>query len=1054
MNDAETRNSIHFGEALRKLLDYQRRNDSVPVGDALDSRIRLAIWHGDMGQRSAVDELQEIVHECVRVLDANDPVALRARFHHARWLHISGHSKDADRIMTVLLDDACNQIGERHPLTIDVAKELKSWRTKPRQQPKPINSSPSRPSRHETHHDGQEAASEAEAELVARLQADNVVPDPIEGYDLDELFEKEVRLLVRSSHAAAPLLEALALSFEHGVPRLDGVWATMANALSAMVLVEEADIVDLIEAAGPYIRADVDDGMIVYRLAHRGLVEAVLAKASRRTGLADELDSELRQRCISTALIREFVPNRYVRRNLPRHAAAGGHLDDLARAPLVLDQVDLDVLVEELLRASFGATPLPNELSGVLQAQHQLIGRSSDDRTVLRTLVSAHGRVRPKKLANLTPPVWTPAWTYAARDPRHLTIKGAPTRSSQRRQRHEVLALASATLPNDVRIVIIGYEAGTVELWNALTGRKIDADIVAAGDLVNIDTVMIDDHVLLAVLGTGGVRMWDMARRAPYTETWSEHDEIQAGTVARLPDGQRVLVLVDAQGHLVVLDPRTVEVLSRSIAKLDCPVRGITVFPSRRVTGDSVATLGDDGVIHFWEISPLRLTDTTIHLESSSATSIAAVQISGTTRLWVGAHNGKISLWDPYTGENVIQAAPDPHSGAVLAVAAITDRTETLVATGGAAGTIILRESTSGAKARVPLTGHTAQVRALAAVQLDDTRTVLVSAGRDSSVRMWDLSDARALGLKGRAGRGFGTAMAMARVGPNAETRLIIGYQNGSLRQHDIGSGEPVGTPIRAYQSKVRMMTELSTQGASSLVATVGEKIVRIWDPTSTSPLAEHPLPGGKEICTIVSTQAGRDTLLAMGFASGEIIVWNPTTDQSRPIEAHSGRVNAIVSATVHDHTYLVSAGEDRKIRFWNPGSGEHEEPDIINKVNSAHAMCLLPSTYGPTLVMSGDESDGKLRRYELANRQDLPTFSVDKNSRMSALYCLVDADERPVLVGIGRRSSIMVWRSGSSQVVHRLDLDGTIEASHAFDSFLVLSTQRGLYALNLTFRG
>lgn len=547
--------------------------------------------------------------------------------------------------------------------------------------------------------------------------------------------------------------------------------------------------------------------------------------------------------------------------------------------------------------------------------------------------------------------------------------------------------------------------------------------------------------------------MWDIARRAPHTEPWFGEGEIRAGTTARLPNGRQVLVVVDARGHLVVLDSLTLDVLDRSVAVLDQPGHGITAFPSQRTTGHSVATL-DNGAVRFWDIGPLRLTDTSVRLAGGSATSITAAQVNGTTRLWVGADNGKVSIWNPYTGENVVPSAPDPHSGPVNAVAAVPDTPDgTLFASGGAGGAIILRDSTSGKKAAATLTGHTAKVRALAAVRLDNARTVLVSAGRDSSVRMWDLSDARALGVNGRADRSVGTAMTTARVGPDAETRLIVGYKDGSLRQHDLSTGETVGAPIRAHPSKVRMMTTLSTQEKNSQVATIGDKTVRVWDFESPIPQAEHPLPGGKEILALTSTRVGKKTVLAMGFSTGEIMLWNPSTDQSSLIGAHDAKVAAIIPATVHDRTYLVSADKDGVVRFWNPDSGEPDGPDIVTGFVPTGAICVLESSYGPTLAMGSAKPQGKVRRYDLANREVLPGLTVDSNSFTTTLHCLADADDRTVLVGT-ERASIMIWPPRAGREAHRLDLDGEIEASCAFGSLLVLSTQHGLYALELTLRG
>ncbi|GAA1363266.1 hypothetical protein GCM10009661_11160 [Catellatospora chokoriensis] len=93
------------------------------------------------------------------------------------------------------------------------------------------------------------------------------------GKDQRELFAAAVTRLSAVSATFDPLMEALALSRGRGLPRSDGIWATVATALTSGRAVTEGDIDQLLDAAAPYILLDVEDGQSVYRLSHHNFRE-------------------------------------------------------------------------------------------------------------------------------------------------------------------------------------------------------------------------------------------------------------------------------------------------------------------------------------------------------------------------------------------------------------------------------------------------------------------------------------------------------------------------------------------------------------------------------------------------------------------------------------------------------------------------------------------------------------------------------------------------------------------------------------------------------------
>ena len=97
------------------------------------------------------------------------------------------------------------------------------------------------------------------------------------------------------------------------------------------------------------------------------------------------------------------------------------------------------------------------------------------------------------------------------------------------------------------------------------------------------------------------------------------------------------------------------------------------------------------------------------------------------------------------------------------------------------------------------LTGHTADVRAVAAAQVDG-RPVVVSGSHDGTVRVWDLATGRPIGslLTGhrRGVRGGDRAAGRAPV-------VISGSDDKTVRVWDLATGRPVGSPFTGHTDVV-----------------------------------------------------------------------------------------------------------------------------------------------------------------------------------------------------------------------------------------------------------
>jgi hypothetical protein len=149
--------------------------------------------------------------------------------------------------------------------------------------------------------------------------------------------------------------------------------------------------------------------------------------------------------------------------------------------------------------------------------------------------------------------------------------------------------------------------------------------------------------------------------------------------------------------------------------------------------------------------------------------------------------------WAPVSTHRVLGS----DLGAVTALAVAEQQGRTMIVSGGKDGSIRIWDLDEGRAAGAPLTGHTRGVTALAVAERQG-RTVIVSGGKDGSIRIWDMERGRAVGasLTGHT-RGV-TALTVAQL--QGRTLIVSGGGEGGIRIWDLEQGRAVGTPLTGHK--------------------------------------------------------------------------------------------------------------------------------------------------------------------------------------------------------------------------------------------------------------
>jgi WD40 repeat protein len=239
-----------------------------------------------------------------------------------------------------------------------------------------------------------------------------------------------------------------------------------------------------------------------------------------------------------------------------------------------------------------------------------------------------------------------------------------------------------------------------------------------------------------------------------------------------------------------------------------------------------------------------------------------------------------------------------------------------------------------------------------------DGRT-LAFAGRDGTVRVWDLARRQPVGepLRGHEGEVRGVAFS-----PDGKNLASAGA-DGTVRLWDLTRRQPRGEPLRGHQGSIY---GVAFSGDGRTLASVGlEGIVRLWDIVRQQPLGE-PLLGHQGSTRSVAFSPDGRTLASAG-TEGTVRLWDIVRGQplGAPLSGHKGSVLGVAFSP--DGKTLASAGEDGT-RLWDVVRRQPSDDPLRGFQGWAHSVAFSPD--GKTLASAG--IGGIVWLWDIASRQPL----------------------------------------------------------------------------------
>ncbi len=501
--------------------------------------------------------------------------------------------------------------------------------------------------------------------------------------------------------------------------------------------------------------------------------------------------------------------------------------------------------------------------------------------------------------------------------------------------------ILSATLSPDGRTAATGHRGGVVRLWR-VDGGKLARALRPPGPPAAITAVAFspDGRRVAASAGTRAF-VWDVRRPNPIFVGRHESD---VAAVAFDPTGLR-LATGDERGSARVwsLNGRKVTVLIGHEGK----VTSLAFAPD----GRSLVTGGEDETARVWD---LRTGTTTAELRGHDSLVLGVAFGRDGKRIVTGSADRTLRFW-------AVDADP------VRAVLVEPDRLRVMDVAFDPAGKRLVTGANRAVRIWDVPSRRTVQSAAqgtapddwVESVRFDRGGSVIVSAGDDGTVRIWDGRTGEPRGTLGRAGA---LELYDAAVSPAGDL-VLAGGRDGTARLWRWRQRKLVAR-LRTPAERVNGVA-FSPDGG--LLAVGAGRAVRIWrDGSFGRPaivLRDRSGAALNQVTSVAFAPGGK--LVAAGSDSGTWSLWDvPTRRLVARVKAHPDALTDI--AFSRDGAYLATAGWDGAVKVWTVPGGTL----VTSKRTGARLEAVAFAPHGRLVAVSGD--GGRTTVFECAECRPL----------------------------------------------------------------------------------
>jgi WD40 repeat protein len=378
--------------------------------------------------------------------------------------------------------------------------------------------------------------------------------------------------------------------------------------------------------------------------------------------------------------------------------------------------------------------------------------------------------------------------------------------------------------------------------------------------------------------------------------------------------------------------------------------------------------------------------------------------------------------WQPWwaTGSKLSKALRDTltgHAGPVNAVACATIKGRDVAVTAGRDGTVRIWDLASAEQVGHSLTGHRGSVDRIV-VPPGAGRPLAVSGGRDGTVRVWDLAHGEQDGPPLAEVAGSVTALTCGSAGDGVAV-VVAGDRAGHARAWTLPDRLPYGTPIRGAAGAVTALAWIAQQDGPVVIVgdrspTVGAYRLgngRLLDRTSvdagpvTVAFARAASIGSTDVLLV----DGRDGLVLVRFSWQGLFSANVGTSGEQAV--------AVSEATVDADSFVIRGTRPGTVELALPDFFRSREKHLVRRLHG-HAGQVrdiaVTSVSGRTVAVTAGD-DETVRVWDLVRGIEEKDVAQGHVGTVTAAACV-----RGLAVTGGRDGRILAWDLPSGEAVGR----------------------------------
>src|SRR5690606_8184716 len=264
---------------------------------------------------------------------------------------------------------------------------------------------------------------------------------------------------------------------------------------------------------------------------------------------------------------------------------------------------------------------------------------------------------------------------------------------------------------------------------------------------------------------------------------------------------------------------------------------------------------------------------------------------------------------------------------------------------------------------------HSGDVTSVAVGELDG-RPIAVSAGRDRTVRVWDLTTRKQIGNlvveeepgEPPSGPDHVTTVAVGEL--DGQPVAVSGGVDAAVRIWDLRTRKQIGAKLTGHEHVVASVAIAELDGRPVVISSSGDGTIRFWDP-STGKRAGAPLVSeGGTITSFVLTEYDGDPALVSAHHDGAIRLWDLTTRKQIGKMTGHHMALSVALGEFDGRTVVVSSGLDGTIRLWDLSARE-QIGDPIPAHDRAGGPLAVARANGRQIIVSGG-FDRTMRLWDL----------------------------------------------------------------------------------------